>query len=310
MSHRPRLAIPLFVLCGLAFTGTLNAQAVTDEKPAAKKPEAAGYVRLQRDDKGQPTGLETAIVRFVPEKGAGGVTVDLIAAVHIGDKAYYKALNQQLEDYDVVLYELVAAPGTRIPKGGKREGENPIAFIQQVMKTMLQLESQTERIDYTKKHFLHADLSPEQMLEKMRERGDDPLTVALGVMADMLRQQNLREAKPPAKAPKPGKPQTEQDLISLILDPDGPVKMKRMLAESLGDPAAVNAGLGQTLNTILIADRNEAAMKVFQAELAKGRKKIAIFYGAAHMPDFEKRLTKDFGLKRQSEKWLTAWDLE
>jgi hypothetical protein len=27
------------------------------------------------------------------------------------------------------------------------------------------------------------------------------------------------------------------------------------------------------------------------------------------MPDFEKRLREDFGLKRDSETWLKAWDL-
>jgi hypothetical protein len=63
------------------------------------------------------------------------------------------------------------------------------------------------------------------------------------------------------------------------------------------------------LTTILVADRNQAALKVFQKELAKGRKKIGIFYGAAHMPDFEKRLREDYGLKKASEQWLTAWDM-
>ena len=50
-------------------------------------------------------------------------------------------------------------------------------------------------------------------------------------------------------------------------------------------------------------------MRVFQKQLAGGKKRIAIFYGAAHMPDFEQRLTKDFGLKRKSTGWHTAWDL-
>ena len=50
-------------------------------------------------------------------------------------------------------------------------------------------------------------------------------------------------------------------------------------------------------------------MKVFQQELVKGHKRIGIFYGAAHMPDFERRLTEEFGMRLQSEKWLTAWDL-
>jgi hypothetical protein len=84
--------------------------------------------------------------------------------------------------------------------------------------------------------------------------------------------------------------------------------MKAALAEQLAvsDPAG---GLGKTLGTILIEDRNGAAMKVFQKELAKGRKRIGIFYGAAHMPDFEKRLRDDFGLKKERVEWVTAWDL-
>ena len=67
--------------------------------------------------------------------------------------------------------------------------------------------------------------------------------------------------------------------------------------------------LGPTITRILVADRNQAALKVFQKELAQGKKKIGILYGAAHMPDFEKRLREDFGLKRAGEQWLTAWDL-
>ena len=73
-------------------------------------------------------------------------------------------------------------------------------------------------------------------------------------------------------------------------------------------PAAVVA-LGATINTILIADRNKAALRVFQKELVKGRKRIGIFYGAMHMPDFEQRLRLEYGLKQKSHRWITAWDL-
>ena len=48
----------------------------------------------------------------------------------------------------------------------------------------------------------------------------------------------------------------------------------------------------------------------FQTELANGRKRIAIFYGAGHMADFEKRLVSDFGLKRDRVEWLPAWNLK
>src|SRR2546423_8441870 len=179
-------------------------------------------------------------------------------------------------------------------------------MLQQITKTVLDLESQTEQVDYTKRNFVHADLSPEQMAEAIRKRGDDGLTLFLGITADMLRQQNLREMK---KDKAPAKEEDDLDLFSLVLDPDGPVKLKKLLAEQLANMASPDSGLGNTLSTILIADRNKAALQVFQKELARGKKKIGIYYGAAHMPDFEKRLREDFGLKRQGDEWLTAWDL-
>ena len=297
----------LFALLSLAFAPLLQAQTpATSKKPAIQKSTPTQFIRLQRDEKNQPIALETAIVRYGPAGGQGDMTVDLVGAVHIGDKEYYKKLNKQFQQYDVVLYELVAQPGTVIPKGGRKK-DDPLSLIMQVVKMALDLELQTERIDYTKKNFVHADLSPEQMAEAIQKRGDDGLTLILGFTADLLRQENLRElqAKEKPKAKAPGS--DDVDIFSLLLDPDGPVKLKRMLAEQLQN--LEGGGLGPTLNNILISDRNEAALKVFQKELAKGKKKIGIFYGAAHLPDFEKRLREDFGLKRDSDRWLTAWDM-
>jgi hypothetical protein len=292
----------LFALTCLALAAPLLA-----DSPVEKKAAPAKFIRLQRNADKEPTALETAIVRYVPASGEGQLTVDLVAAVHIGDRAYYQKLNKQFEQYDVLLYELVAPQGTRIPKGGKREVDNPLALLQQLMKLGLALDSQTEQIDYTKKNFVHADMSPEQMADAMKKRGDDPLTLILSLTADVLRQQNRQALE---KDKNPHQDQPEIDPIKLLTDPEGPAKLKRMMAQQMEDVDGASAGLGQTLNTILITDRNQAALKVFQTELTKGKKKIAIFYGAAHMPDFDKRLREDFGLKRSSEQWLTAWDLQ
>jgi hypothetical protein len=279
-------------LVGLVGTAPLLAQPTADKKPLAS------FIRLERNADKQPVTLQTSIVRYVPAAGQNNVTVDLIAVVHVGDRDYYQKLNKHFEQYDVLLYELVAPPGTRIPKGGKREIDNPLALLQQMSRLVLGLESQTEQIDYTKKNFVHADLSPEQMAEAIKNRGDDAMTLFLGIAADVLRQQNLQKNNP---APVP-----DIDITSL-LEPDGGLKLKRVMAQQLAEMG--EAGLGQTLNTILIADRNQAALKVMQKELVQGKKKIGIFYGAAHMPDFDKRLRADFGLKRQSDQWLCAWDL-
>jgi hypothetical protein len=301
---RPRCLL-VCLLC-LAYGTLLNAAPPDKEKQAQEeKPAVSQFLRVQRDAQGQPTALETATVRYVPASGEGDLVVDLIGVVHIADRTYYQQLNKQFERYDALLYELVAPPGTRIPRGGKRSSDNPIAMLQQLGKTMLELESQTELVDYSKKNFVHADLSPEQMAEAIRRRGDTGLTLFLSVMSDLLRQQNLQEMRRKEVVQE----EPELDLLGLLFDPGRATKLKRIMAEQLVDFASPAGGLGATLNTILITDRNQAAMKVFQRELAKGKKKIAIFYGVAHMPDFEERLQRDFGLKRQSEQWLTAWNL-
>jgi hypothetical protein len=305
-----RLSRILRSLVGVVFLAAsapvLGDEPVVEKKPAAKKPAPSKFIRIKRDAKGEPLALETATVRYVPASGDSGVVVDLIGAVHVGDRSYFEALNHQFEQYDVLLYELVAPPGTRIPKGGK-QSDNPIAMIQRIVKTVLELESQTELVDYTKKNFVHADMSPEQMAEAIRNRGDNGFTLFLSVAADILRQQNLQEQKQQQKGP--GKVEADLDVFSLLLDPNAAVKLKRLMAEQFEALASPAGALGHTLNTILITDRNQAALKVFQKELAKGKKKIGIFYGAAHLPDFEKRLRDDFGLKRDSDRWLTAWDM-
>jgi hypothetical protein len=279
-------------------------QPPASERLAAKTITPSKFIRIRRDSSGQPTALETAVVRFASKSGESGLVVDLVSAVHVADRAYYEKLNERLAQYDVVLYELVAPEGTRIPKGGRRNSDNPIAFLQQLATLVLDLDLQTEQIDYTKKHFVHADLSPEQMAEAIRNRGDDGVTLFLSIAADLLRQQNRQELK----KGKPAEP--DVDLLSMVLDPGGAAKLKRLMAEQMEALESPDGGIGATLSTILIADRNKAAMKVLGRELAKGKKKIAIFFGAAHMPDFEKRLAADFGLTRQREEWLQAWDMQ
>jgi hypothetical protein len=309
---RRTVGLALGALC-LALAGPVLADPPADKRAEPKKKtDPTVFLRVKRDKKDTPVALETATVRYVPKSGDKGVTVDLIAAVHVGDQSYYDALNKQMEQYDVVLYELVAEEGTRIPKGGKREKSNPISVFQGMLKNVLDLESQVEQIDYTKKNFVHADLSPEKMAEAIKERGDDGLTIALSVAADILRKQNLEEQKKqkePDKGKKAKDEDDEPDLLSMLLDPQAAVKLKRSMAEQF-EAAGEDGGLGPTIGNILVADRNKAALKVLQKEIAKGKKKIAIFYGAAHMPDFEKRLAEDFDLKKDKVEWVTAWDLK
>src|SRR4051794_18680136 len=70
--------------------------------PASLLAEPLTAMRFVRDPGHE--ALQTAILSFQGPKGA---TVDLVAAVHVGDAAYYTALEQRFGAYQKVLYELV-----------------------------------------------------------------------------------------------------------------------------------------------------------------------------------------------------------
>ena len=257
----------------------------------------ARFIRILRNENREPVALQTAVVKYVPASSEKGAEIDLVAVVHIGEQAYYERLNKEFEKYDALLYELVAPEGNKPPKGGEMKSDNPLAMLQQGMTFFLGLEHQLEVVDYRKSNFIHADLSPEGMKKAMKEHGDDEITIVLGVIADFLRKKNLDADKPEPQAP-------DISLTDLL----NPKKFKRIMAQQFED-AGGDVSLGGTINRLLVEDRNKACVKVLQQQLTAGKKKIAIFYGAAHMPDFDKRLKEDFGMKRTESEWITAWNL-
>lgn len=277
-------------------------QAKILEARAAGKPAAVKelpFIRIRRDKDGTPLALETSIVRYVSTDKNNPATLDLIGAVHVGDKKYYELLNKEFVNYDAMLYELVAPKGTRVPKGGRGGDMLPVAM----MKRMLDLESQMEFIDYSKKNFVHADMSPKDIAAAMKARGETGFSLAMGVFRDMMQQSSRMAAKQRA-----GEAVPDISLFDLLFNRNGK-KMKITMALQLADSGSPEA-LGKTLNTLLVQDRNKAALKVFVEQVKAGKRKLALFYGAAHMPDFEKRLLEDHKMKRDNVRWVTAWDLK
>ena len=301
--HRKKIITLLasFGICASSLGYCQTAQSklsVTPEKGLKSKQaqEPAEFLRVIETSDGQPQALQTALTRYKPADES--VIVDLIGAVHIGEGDYYERLNKQFELYDVVLYELVAPKGTRIPKGSKKSSTNPIGFLQKSAQNMLGLQSQLEMIDYQKDNFVHADMSPTEIGEKMEERGDTAFSVGFSALSEMMKNQKGLSKQLGTNS--------GESIFELM---GNPLKMKQMMASQFTQQGALEMGLGSKLNQMLITDRNAAAMQVLKKEIAKGHKKIAIFYGAAHMPDFEKRLERDFGMTRTKQAWLDSWDL-
>jgi hypothetical protein len=59
----------------------------------------------------------------------------------------------------------------------------------------------------------------------------------------------------------------------------------------------------------LVTERNKKALDVLRRQIKSGKRRLAIFYGAAHMEDMARQLESEFGLQRSGTTWVVAWDL-
>lgn len=284
------------LVCILA-TSVAMVSAASREK--AQEPAKTKFLRLARDADENPVSLETAIVHYKSKSAdTPDLTVDLIGAVHIGEKSYYDKLNKEFENYDVLLYELVAPEGTRVPKGGGTGSGHPVALLQNGMKDMLELEHQLQYVDYHKDNFVHADMSPESFSKSMADRGESMWTMVFRMMGQQIAQQNKR-----------GSRTSDADMFMALFDKNRALSLKRVMAEQFEDLEGAMSAVEGPGGSTLISERNKVALKVLAEQIAAGKKRIGIFYGAGHMPDMEKRLTADMNFSRDAERWLVAWDL-
>ncbi len=265
--------------------------------PRADRPKTE-FLRVVRDAKKEPIAMEAAVVTYAPRDcGQDGPTVDLVSAVHIGEKTYYEELNRLFTKYEVVLYELVAPEGTRIPKGGRTTSDNPISMLQSFMTDVLELEFQLSAIDYTKDNMVHADLSPEQFAEAMRKRGDSFWGMFLRMWGYALSRQGDAA-------------QSDMQILLALFNKNRAFALKRAFAEQFQQFGGSLTAIEGPDGSAIIADRNKRALEVLRKQIAAGKKKIAIFYGAGHMDHFDARLREEFGLTPIQTRWLVAWDLK
>ncbi len=291
------ISIRFLALVGSTILSIAGSNLFADELGKPKKD--AAFVRVSKLENKAPKGLETAIVRYVGVEGTkyAGQTVDLVGVVHIGQREYYQELRSRLAQYDVVLYELVAPDGTRIRPEDLAERRSVLASMQTGMKDMLNLEYQLEHIDYLAENFRHADMSPDEFMEDMANRGDDLWKMFARMMGAGLATQAASGG--------------DAGLLIALMSSDRSMKLKQVMAKQLTDVDAVTAGMDDASGeNTLIKGRNRKAFEVLKQELDAGKKSISVFYGAGHLSDMADRLEKDYGMKATTTTWLTAWDLQ
>ncbi|MBM4113227.1 MAG: hypothetical protein FJ253_07610, partial [Phycisphaerae bacterium] len=78
------------------------------QAPAPRAAERGRFIRRVEGDDGRVT-LQVASRRY--RDPAGGPTVTLVSAVHIGERGYYEAMQRLLDGHGAVLYESVTPRG-------------------------------------------------------------------------------------------------------------------------------------------------------------------------------------------------------
>ena len=299
-----------YLLIGLVLALSANAgRAATAEAAPALGEE---WVRLVKDSKGQPQALQVAIVRYVPARLARQIRsspgqlppareyVDLIGAVHIGDLGYYRELNRRFRQYQALLYELVAPPGTRVARGRGASNSHPVGALQNSMKSVLEIEHQLEQIDYTRPNFVHADMSPEEFSDSMVNRDESFMEMYARMMGQAIAQQSEQAAKGES---------SDMDFFTAMFSEDRPRKLKIAIAKQFQSMEAALSGMSGPEGSTLITERNKRALEVLRKQLRSGKQRIGIFYGAGHLTDMNQRLTEEFAMQPVGIVWLEAWNL-
>jgi len=289
---------------------------------AAEAAEPATYLRID-ESRTNVVRLQTAMRRLVPVKG-DGPAIWLGAVTHLGATNYYRAFEKLLSTNDVVLFEAVLPH----KKGGwsgaefsrVRQASPPAANLQSELAHALRLGFQLEVVDYSPANFRNSDLSMEAVQ---------------GLMLAGMQRVAAAAADTNEESPEPGEDGFSQlmavmegrgfvgRLVSfgvemLAADPRAQAKTKLMFIEVLGrlkgDLAKAQAlpeGMGDLLK-VLIHRRNQKVTRDLRKTLMPpdAPASIAVFYGAGHMADLERRVRGQLGYRPDHDVWLTAFEVD
>ena len=269
------------------------------EKKGKSEEKSPLFMRVSQTDAGQPQALECAVAKYKIASGPyAGAVVDLIGAVHVGEKSYYQRLNSMFKSYEAILYELVAEATDKPQKSERRRGGNPISSIQTGMKDALKLSFQLEEIDYRAKNFVHADMNPSEFSDDMAKRNDGIISMAARLMGAGFALQGSKKSN-----------DAQAEMTAAMLSRD-PLRMRRAMANQFESLDNQMVGIAdKDGKSTLLTERNAKAFSVLEEQLKAGKRKLGVFYGAGHFPDMHDRLIKDFGAELIETDWVEAWNL-
>jgi hypothetical protein len=262
------------------------------------------FVRV-RDGKWDTKHLDIAVKTYAVAKPANTQLI-LVGVSHVGTKSYYRNLQKILNDADVVLFEGVDGDREEF-RTLKPEDEISQNNLQVSLADSLGLVFQLHAIDYTPKHFVNSDVTSKQLQELMKGNEidlEDPGSPReMEKLLEQMKTQNMTGQM------------IQASLEVLESHPQWGRAMRWCMVMMLGNLTGDVSEYGglppkmKDLMKVLIQKRNEVVLHDIRETLKTigPGKKIAVFYGAAHMADFEKILARDFDATLQKTEWETAF---
>ncbi|XP_078153631.1 uncharacterized protein LOC144548791 [Carex rostrata] len=310
---------------------------------------AADFLRYNNTSDSDVVGkLEASIVtykRTLPWRFLNPtLQVDLVSAVHIADKRYFEILQERLGSYDCVLYEGVGGDKGESKPDDDMQDFSITGFIQRLMGRILSMEFQLDCLNYKSPKWSNADLDWDTFQRLQEERGENFLSTARNAMGSALKSDKDSDSTSVQSdidtirskllqvswiIPMPlaisfiinitCSPNIQDEDVEDADDFKSIVKelfelgfgsaMKVILARSLTSMFASELYTDMEDNSVIIGERNKAALEELRKAISRGEKRIAIFYGAGHMPDLGRRLRSDFNMVPTDTDWVTAWSI-
>ncbi len=175
--------------------------------------------------------------------------------------------------------------------------------LQAELAKALGLEFQLDGIDYDHPSFRCSDMSMDQLERALEAEGLDMAPLEGSLAASSL----------------PGRITVFLLRVVRTLDIffDGMIAdaLKVMLIELFSDEAFLEQSMrqfGEGFARVLIEQRNQVVVDDLKVIIENERdvRSLAIFYGAAHMPDMAARLSEQLGYRLDSEQWFTAFEVD
>lgn len=261
------------------------------EWPATEGETPKSFLQIRAHGENE-SSLDIATLLY--EEPSTGRRIYLVGAVHIANEQFFRDLQSILDSMDLVLWEGVG--GSEKPSREAVERFDVLFKAQQLLKNLLNLDFQLEKMQYKRGFWKNCDVSANVLQAELKRRNLEIIPnekIVQGLLGAVFR------VIDPAKLPRDEN--TAREYRALVAP---------FLAE-MSDPESMFAKIGASgLKDVILDYRNRFVMDELKKVLAvPGPSRIAIFYGAGHFPGMDKILREELKLRFRATHWVPAWKL-